>query len=202
MTPGQRKFLEFLERFQLEHGYRPTYDEIAQGLGFKSKSVAFGYMKRLEKLGLLNKEEGAHRNLSVEPGALTQSRGSMVSLPVLGRVAAGRPIDFAETDHSVEVPVSVLAQSGEHFALQVQGNSMIDDHICDGDLIVVRKQERAENGEIVVAMIDNEATLKRFYRKSGRVELHPANAAFQPIVVGAHQVFRIAGVLVYLQRKF
>jgi repressor LexA len=187
LTQGQRKFLEFLEKFQLEQGYRPTYEEIAQGLGFKSKSAAFGYMKRLEKAGALS---------------LASETETTASLPVLGRVAAGRPIDFVETDRSVQVPLSALAKSGEHFALQVQGDSMVEDHICDGDMIVVRKQENAENGEIVVAMIDNEATLKRLYRKKGMVELHPANAKYKPIVVGSHQVFRIAGVLVYLQRKF
>lgn len=201
ITPKQRKFLEFIERFELEHGYRPSYEEIARGMKLASKSVAFGYAKRLEKLGLLNKSEGS-RGLHVEPGALATERGSLISLPVLGRVAAGRPIEFTETDRSLEVPIHALAKSGEHFVLQVQGNSMIEDHICDGDMIVVRKQENAENGEIVVAMIDNEATLKRMYRKKGRVELHPANAAFAPIVVESHQVFRIAGVLVYLQRNF
>jgi repressor LexA len=188
LTKGQRKFLEFLEKFQLEHGYRPTYDEIARGLGFKSKSAAFGYMKRLEDAG--------------HTFSLASKTETTASLPVLGRVAAGRPIEFVETDRSVQVPLAALAKSGEHFALQVQGDSMIEDHICDGDLIVVRKQESAENGEIVVAMLDNEATLKRLYRKKGTVELHPANAKYRPIVVGAHQIFRIAGVLVYLQRKF
>src|SRR5690606_20508292 len=111
------------------------------------------------------------------------------------------PIEAIEQSESIDVPASLL-KGGENFALQVEGDSMIEDGIHDGDVVIVRKQESARRGETVVAVVDGEATVKRYYSKRGSVELHPANVAYQPIVVGPGQDFRIAGVVVGLLRKY
>lgn len=121
--------------------------------------------------------------------------GRSVALPLAGRVAAGRPIEAIEAADSLEVPTSMLGR-GDNFVLQVQGDSMIGDGILDGDYVVVRKAADAENGRTVVALLHGEATVKRFYRKEGRIELHPANPTMQPILVENEESLRIEGVVV------
>ena len=131
-----------------------------------------------------------------------QKQQNLYELPVLGRVAAGKPIDYTEVDLMLEVPSSLHHE--KNYVLKVSGDSMIEDGILDGDYVVVRKQENAEQGQTVVAMIGNEATIKRYYRKSKHVELHPANPAYEPILVDSltdARGFRIEGVLVGVIRK-
>jgi repressor LexA len=123
-----------------------------------------------------------------------------IPLPLLGNVAAGLPIEAIEYFDKIQVPRSMIKGPGSYFVLKVKGNSMIEDQICDGDYVVIKQQDTAQQGERVVALLDNDATLKRFYRKKDRVELHPANSTMKPIIIEPHQHLRILGVYVGLIR--
>ena len=124
------------------------------------------------------------------------------TLPLVGRVAAGRPIEVLSQHEELEVPESMIEKTGTFFSLLVEGDSMIEDGILDGDFVVIKKQSTANNGDTVVALIDNEATIKRFYKKKNTIELHPANSNYQPIVVHPNTGFKIEGVLAGVIRKY
>jgi repressor LexA len=213
LTPKQKQVLEFIQAHQQEKGYAPSQKEIAQKFGFSSLGTVQHYLNQLGELGFLKKEWNARRGLSVSsesPGQAQSSiqgaeqgleTGAVQSLPLLGKVAAGRPIEAVQVPEFLDVPASLLKKSGKHFVLKVQGDSMIGDGIMDGDFVIIRKQDSAENGETVVALIDQEATIKRYQRKAGRVELHAANPAYPPIVVDPMRRFRIEGILAGLIRR-
>ena len=190
ITPKQKKILEFIHSHAEREGYPPSQQEIARAFGFRSLGTVQNYLVRLEREGLLSRQWNARRGMRV-----VRPEGRGVELPLAGTVAAGRPIEAVENPDTIEVPASMVG-AGENFVLRVQGDSMIGDGILDGDFVVVRKQAAAENGQTVVALIENEATVKRLYRKGGRIELHPANPAMQPIVVEGEESFRIEGVVV------
>ena len=172
-------------------------------------------MNQLGELGFLQKAWNARRGLSVsvsvsvsvsaEPQPQVQvnrvESALVQSLPLLGRVAAGRPIEAIQSPEMIEVPASLLRKSGEHFILKVQGDSMIGDGILDGDFVVIRKQSTAENGETVVALIENEATIKRYQKHRSQIELHAANPAYPAIQVKPGARFKIEGILAGLIRK-
>lgn len=190
LTPKQKRILDFIEAFTDHEGYAPSQQEIAHAFGFRSLGTIQNYLVRLQREGFLIKDGNARRGLRVvrpETGAVT--------LPLAGTVAAGKPIEAVANPDTVEVPASMVGP-GENFVLRVQGDSMIGDGILDGDLVLVRKQAVAENGQTVVALIAGEATVKRFYRKGKRIELHPANPGMVPIVVEDEESFRIEGVVV------
>lgn len=176
------------------------------------------YLVRLERQGVLRKTWNARRG--VEPTApfitspQNQSDGSgisavgavplPISLPLLGLVAAGKPIEAILDHETLEVPASMI-KGGTHFVLKVSGNSMIEDGIFNGDYVVIKKQPSANNGQTVVALVGNEATIKRFYRRGSHVELHPANPAYQPLIIDSlveTREFKIEGVLVGLIRRY
>lgn len=190
ITPKQKKILDFIHSHIEREGYSPSQQEIARAFGFRSLGTVQNYLVRLEREGLLNRPWNARRGMRVR---YPEGRG--LELPLAGIVAAGQPIEAVETPDSLEVPPSMVG-TGENFVLRVQGDSMIGDGILNGDFVVVRKRSTAENGQTVVALIRGEATVKRLYRKEGRVELHPANPAMQPIVVEGEESFRIEGVVV------
>ena len=190
ITPKQKKILEFIRSHAEREGYPPSQQEIARAFGFRSLGTVQNYLVRLEREGLLSRQWNARRGMRV-----VRPEGRGVELPLAGTVAAGRPIEAVENPDTIEVPASMVG-AGENFVLRVQGDSMIGDGILDGDFVVVRKQAAAENGQTVVALIENEATVKRLYRKGGRIELHPANPAMQPIMVEGEESFRIEGVVV------
>lgn len=212
LTPKQKQVLEFIQAHQQEKGYAPSQKEIAAKFGFSSLGTVQHYLNQLGELGFLKKEWNARRGLSVsaenaKPEApktevSLAEVASVRSLPLLGRVAAGRPIEAVQSPEFLEVPTSLLKKSGDHFILKVQGDSMIGDGILDGDYVIIRKQDSAENGETVVALIDNEATIKRYQRKSGKVELHAANPAYPTIHVDPERRFRIEGILAGLIRRW
>jgi repressor LexA len=213
LTPKQKQVLEFIQAHQAEKGYAPSQKEIAAKFGFSSLGTVQHYLNQLGELGFLKKEWNARRGLSVAPENAKDSAKSAVpvlseesqirSLPLLGKVAAGRPIEAVQSPEFLDVPVSLLKKSGEHFILKVQGDSMIGDGILDGDYVIIRKQDSAENGETVVALIDNEATIKRYQRrKGGGVELHAANPAYPTIHVDPERRFRIEGILAGLIRRW
>lgn len=207
LTPKQKQVLEFIQAHQAEKGYAPSQKEIAAKFGFSSLGTVQHYLNQLGELGFLKKEWNARRGLSVsgetsKPEAAPTEVTSVQSLPLLGRVAAGRPIEAVQSPEFLEVPTSLLKRSGDHFILKVQGDSMIGDGILDGDYVIIRKQDSAENGETVVALIDNEATIKRYQRKAGKVELHAANPAYPTIHVDPERRFRIEGILAGLIRRW
>lgn len=186
LTPAQKKCLDFIKKHVEKHGTPPTYEQIAQGLGVSSKSTVHHHVETLRLKGYLTKE---HR---LSNGITLHTEGNL--LPVLGSVAAGAPLDLKNHDERLEVPAFMIRGPGSHFVLRVQGDSMVGDGILDGDYVVVREQKSAENGDLVVAELDDGATIKRFYRKRSYVELHSANPKYKPIVVGEHQSLSIAGI--------
>lgn len=190
LTPKQKRILDFIENYLTANGYAPSQQEIARAFGFRSLGTVQNYLVRLEREGVLSRDWNARRG--TRP---TRTKGSEIELPLAGLVAAGKPIEAIETPDTIEVPSSMVG-SGDNIVLKVQGTSMIGDGILDGDYIVVRKQLQAENGQTVVAMIDGEATVKRFYRKGSRIELHPANPTMTPILVENEETFRIEGVVI------
>jgi len=196
LTPKQKQVFDFIARHIDEQGFAPSQQEIARAFGFRSLGTVQNYLVRLEREGLLGRDWNARRGLQLR---VETERG--LKLPLAGTVAAGRPIEAIETPGTIEVPPSMVGQ-GEHFVLRVAGDSMIGDGIIDGDYVVVRKQATAEHGQTVVALLDNEATVKRLHRRGERLELHPANPAMQPIVVDDPETVRIEGVVVGVIRHY
>ncbi len=220
LTPKQKKVLQFIERYAAKKGFAPSQQEIARHFEFQSLGTVQNYLVRLERHGSLQKTWNERRGIQVLPDSDTlpppppsASVAGTVPIPLYGAVAAGRPLERIESEETVDVPLSLLgraygaragARQPEHFCLRVRGDSMIGDGILDGDYVVIRKQERAENGQTVVALLGNEATIKRFYSERGRVELRAANPAFDPILIESltdQAEFKLAGVLVGLIRK-
>lgn len=190
LTPKQKRILDFIESYLTANGYAPSQQEIARAFGFRSLGTVQNYLVRLEREGVLSRDWNARRG--TRP---TLTKGNAIELPLAGLVAAGKPIEAVETPDTIEVPSSMVG-GGDNIVLKVQGTSMIGDGILDGDYVVVRKQVQAENGQTVVAMIHGEATVKRFYRKGSRIELHPANPTMTPILVENEETFRIEGVVI------
>ena len=178
----QEKILEFIKQEIREKGYPPSVREICEAVSLKSTSTVHGHLQRLEKKGLLHRDDMKPRAIEVLAGKERETE-NIVSVPVIGEVAAGVPIP-AEQEFIEEMPLpESFVGSGEHFILNVCGTSMIDAGIRDGDMVVVRRQQTADNGEIVVAMIDGEATVKRFFREDGHFRLQPENETMEPIIV-------------------
>lgn len=178
----QAKILAYIERATLQKGYPPSVREICEATGLKSTSTVHGHLIRLEKKGLLYRDSMKPRAISV-PADHQAYRSDMVQVPVVGRVTAGVPILATENiEDYIALPQSMIG-SGDHFILSVRGESMINAGILDGDYVVVRKQNTAYNGDIVIAMIEDEATVKRFYKENGVFRLQPENPTMEPIIV-------------------
>jgi repressor LexA len=212
LSPKEKKVLEFIELYMRENGVAPTYQEVSTNFGFASLNSVQRYLKQLElknyiKMPAANQKRG----LSIlRPASSLQDslmpavgiiRNESLTIPLLGRVAAGAPIEALEHDEFIEVPSSLVRKADRTYALRVQGQSMIDDGIFDGDFILVQKQSTASNGEIVVAVVGEEATVKRFYRHDQQIELRPANSSMKPMWYTRGDV-NIRGVVVGLIRKF
>ncbi|MFZ1019017.1 MAG: transcriptional repressor LexA [Candidatus Cybelea sp.] len=178
-TERQRSILDVIRAFTAERGYPPSVREIGERVGLSSSSTIHAHLKALERRGMISRDPTkprAMRSAGFVPGHDT------VVMPILGRVAAGVPITAQEdVEGEFALSAAFVPRSSDAFMLRVQGDSMVDAAILDGDLILVRPQRSAENGEIVVAMLDGEATVKRFYRESGRVRLQPENRTMAPI---------------------
>jgi SOS regulatory protein LexA len=195
-TPKQQKILEFLKNYTEAKGTPPTQREIARRFRLKSLGSVQDYLKALEAKGYLSKTWYGRRAIQ-----LPDIQANAARLPLLGTVAAGKPIEAIEVQESVDVPQALL-KGGENFALRVKGESMIEEGIHDGDLVIVRRQANANKGETVVAMIEGEATVKKFFPKSDKIELRPANRAMKSIWVSAEQDFKILGIVVGLMRRY
>lgn len=196
LTDKQKRFLAYISRYKEEWGVPPSFDEICSHFKFASYNTVTTYLKILERKGYIRLPEGKNRKRAFEIISPVETR--RFESPLLGMVAAGRPIEAVEDKRVVEVPPS-MAGDGRCFVLQVRGESMEEDGILDGDFVVVRKQPAAENGEIVVALINNEATIKRYYRHRNHVELRPAHAGMDPIRVREGDL-RIEGKVVGVMR--
>jgi len=199
LTPRQKQVLQYILDTIEKSGYPPSIREIGKAMGISSLEGVTCHLKALEKKGHI-KRDSSHRSIRVLPSAkpVVEKEG-VVRLPLLGSIAAGAPI-LAEqnVEDWIPIPKSLVRNNRDAFLLKVKGDSMKGDHILDGDLIVARYQVDAENGETVVAVIDGEATVKRFYREGDHVRLQPANPDYQPIIV--KRDFQICGKIIGLLR--
>ena len=205
LTHQQEKLLQFINNFQLKSNVTPSFDEMKDGLGLKSKSGIHRILSALEERGYIKKLINRARAIEVLkfPNNKTKySNNNSITIPILGKIAAGHPIE-AITDNTnyIDIPQSLLGK-GEYFLLEVEGDSMINAGIFDGDQVIIEKRNDAKNGEIVVALIDNnEATLKRIYKRGQQLALQPENPAFKTIIYGPDRV-QIQGILKQLIRKY
>ena len=194
----QARILAYIEKATLQKGYPPSVREICNAIGLKSTSTVHGHLIRLEKKGLLNRDSMKPRAISV-PADHQMYRSEVVNIPIVGKVTAGVPILATENiEDYVALPQAMLGE-GDHYVLSVCGESMIEAGIMDGDYVVVRKQNTAYNGDIVIAMIEDEATVKRFYKENGVFRLQPENPTMDPIIVPE---VTILGKVVSLYRLF
>lgn len=205
LSERQRRILEFIARFQQKHGYPPTVREIGQEVGISSTSVVDYNLRALEKMGHLRRDREVSRGLELTGADAHRLIQGPVRVPIMGRIAAGEPIE-AIRGHAEEIELPQQLCNSECYALQVKGRSMVEDLIDDGDLVVIRPQESADDGDIVVALltdgptIEGRATLKRLYREKGRIRLQPANSAMEPIYVDPTEL-RVQGKVVAVIRQ-
>ncbi|HEX4320558.1 MAG TPA: transcriptional repressor LexA [Acidobacteriaceae bacterium] len=195
VTRRQKEVLDFLESFVTRNGYSPSFEEIARGLELKSLATVHKHITNLEKKGLLDRVHNRSRSIDVLPAG-TRTRTSE-RLPLMGRIAAGLPVEAVENSESISL--HDVVGNKDVFALEVRGDSMRDEHIISGDFVLVERTRTARQGEIVVALVrGSETTLKRFYQEGSQVRLQPANIEMDPIFVPAAQVAiqgRVLGVL-------
>ena len=205
LTRRQKEVLDFIASYQVENGYSPSYEEIARGLELASIGTVHKHISALQTKNYLHRSHNQSRSVEVAPRYLQEQRRNRMEasleVPVLGTIAAGRPVETYEEKTSVSF--SDFVGQKDTYALRVRGNSMIEDHICEGDMILVENSKEAHDGDIVVALVGgNETTLKRFYREPGNmVRLQPANAAMSPMRIPAHEL-QIQGRLLAVLRKY
>jgi repressor LexA len=201
LTKRQREILDFIDSFIQDSGYSPSFEEIAKFFGYRSLATVHEHLSNLERKGYIRRNYNESR--SVEPLEAARPKAIAAGLPLLGLVAAGSPIEAIEDNESVSVPEDMLSGQGPHFVLRVQGDSMIDDQIRDGDCVVVDGRQAAENGEMVIALVSGDsATVKRYYRESdGRIRLQPANKSHAPQYYMDDEV-QVRGVVVGVIRKY
>lgn len=199
LTKRQKEILDHIQVFIEDHGYAPSFEEIAAHFGYSSLATVHEHLSNLERKGYIRKAYNESRSIEL---ISEQSTVSAVELPLLGAVAAGLPIEAIDQHESVAVPADMLRR-GENYVLRVEGDSMIDEQIRDGDYIVVNQQNTARDGEMVVALVGGDsATVKKFYREpGGRIRLQPANAMMSPIIEDAHNV-QVQGIVVGVIRKY
>ncbi|MGZ5440828.1 MAG: transcriptional repressor LexA [Thermoanaerobaculia bacterium] len=206
VTERQRDILNFIREFQKDRGIAPTHREICDHFGFSSYGTVYKHLSLLEKKGLIRRDWNQKRGVEVveekeeKRETRRDERSSARELPLFGYIAAGRPLDVDVSDEMITVPEH-LTTRGENYVLKVRGDSMVDDGILDGDLVIIARRERADNGEMVVANVNGEVTLKRLYREGEKVRLQPANSMMSPIYAAARDV-AVQGVVVGLMRRF
>jgi repressor LexA len=203
LTERQRDILEYIQQFQRDRGIAPTHREICDRFGYSSYGTVYKHLKLLQQKGFLRKDWNQKRGIELlRPVPGGPSLDVAVELPFYGRIAAGQPIEALPGHDTMGVPQHLLGRRrGEHYVLEVMGESMIDEGIHEGDLVIVLQRELAEPGDMVVALVGNEATLKRFYPEGDTVRLQPANPHMKPLRVPAREV-RVQGIVVGLMRRF
>jgi repressor LexA len=198
LTKKQKEILGYIENYLKSKSYAPTFDEIRKRFKFRSYGTIQDYLKHLEDKGYIKRLANQPRAIKLVSFEAPAESGNLISLPLLGIIAAGAPIEVCADTETVEVPRQLVTRK-PCFVLKVKGNSMIEDHILNGDFIIVEKSDTANNGEVVVALIEREqATLKRFYREKDQIRLQPANSEMNPIYV---KDIAIQGKVVGLFRK-
>jgi repressor LexA len=198
LTKRQREILDYIEETIKDQGYAPTLEEIGEHFALKSLATVHKHVSNLEAKGLIRRKWNHSRAIEL---VQHRKRPKAIELPLLGRVAAGAPIEAIEGSDAIEVPESYVRRSNT-FALKVSGDSMIDEGILDGDHIIIEERPQPDNGDMVVADIEGEATVKRFYRESdGQIRLQPANPKYEPIMVRDRPI-EIRGVVVGVMRKY
>lgn len=199
LTKRQRQILDYLNGYSAEHGYAPSFEEIAEQFNYNSLATVHEHLSNLERKGYIKRSYNESRAIEILPSDVTPRS---IELPLLGAVAAGFPIEEAMVQETVAVPQDFVRRSGNHYVLRVRGQSMIEDQIADGDLVVVHDRQTADNGEMVIAMIDESATVKRYYReRDGRIRLQPSNENMAPIYVQENQM-RVQGIVVGVLRRY
>jgi repressor LexA len=200
LTKRQKEILDYIETFIDDRGYAPSFEEIAEAFGYSSLATVHEHLSNLERKGYIRKSYNESRSIELVG---RESADPVVELPLLGAVAAGLPIEAVEDNETLAVPPDMISRRRDNYVLRVEGNSMIEEQIRDGDYIVVQAQDRAEDGQMVVALVEGEsATVKKLYREpGGRIRLQPANPTMQPIFVDAGDV-RVQGVVVGVIRKY
>lgn len=204
LTKRQIQIFEFIQTYVKEHKISPSMRDICKGVGLSSPSTVHMHLKVLEDKGYIQKEDAKSRSLVVSKGGSNKTDNynkisNIISLPLLGNIAAGTPI-LAEQNVEEEVPLPAsLINNSSSFMLHVHGNSMINKGIYDGDTIIVKEQNTANNGDVVVALIDNDATVKTFYKEDNYIRLQPENDSMEPIFVREVQIL---GIVVGLLRSF
>ena len=197
LTYRQRQIMQYIVQHIESHGYPPTVREIGEAVSLSSSSTVHAHLRNLEDKGLIRRDAVLTRAIKVVTGAIEAAKPRrLISLPIVGRVAAGKPVLAVEDIEDVFQAPQDFWGDGASFMLRVDGDSMIEDGIHDGDYVIVRRQPVAENGDTIVAMVDNEATVKRFYKESGRIRLQPANSQMQPMFLDDVTVVgRVIGLL-------
>lgn len=198
LTKRQKEILDFIAGFIERNGYSPSMEEIAENFNIASLNAVYKHLEALKNRGYLQRDANRARSIQLAPGL----EPGVQSLPLLGYIAAGRPMEAVPTPEALQVPESLLPRRGSYYVLRVRGESMIEEHIQDGDYVVVESREDARPGDTVVALIDGEnVTLKKFYPEGDRIRLQPANEALEPLVLDAARV-KIQGVVVSVMRKY
>lgn len=205
LTKRQKEVLDYLVSFETKHGYAPSFEEIGKGLKLTSLATVHKHITTLEKKGFIRRGYNQSRSIEIlqlpKPVKEQILERKVQELPLVGRIAAGRPLESVESHETISL--GDFARSGNSFVLQVKGSSMIEDHILDRDFVVCEQTQVANAGDIVVAIVNNEeATLKRFYREpAGKIRLQPANSDMAPMIVPASDV-KIQGRVIGVLRKY
>jgi repressor LexA len=198
LTRRQREILDFLKDFNHRNGNAPSLEEIGQRIGLTSLATVHKHLTNLEEKGFIKRSWNRSRSVELVP---TRLGGRAVELPLLGYVAAGAPIEAVPDNEMIAVPEDLTGKR-DSYVLRVKGNSMIDEQIRDGDLVIVEDRHTADNGEMVIALVNgSDVTLKKLYREQGRIRLQPANPTMQPLLLPPDQV-QVRGVVVGVMRRY
>ena len=199
VSEKQKRILAFLKKEVMDKGYPPSVREICDAVGLKSTSTVHGYLERLEKKGMIRRDPTKPRAIEILDDTTIISKKELVNVPIIGRVTAGQPILAVENiEDTFPLPVEYLHNSNV-FMLTVKGDSMIEAGILDGDYVIVKQQTTASNGDMVVALLEDEATVKTFYKEDAHIRLQPENSALEPIIV---RDVRILGKVIGVIRLF
>jgi repressor LexA len=200
LTKRQREILSYLTTYTEENGYAPSFEEIAETFNYTSLATVHEHLSNLQRKGYIKRSYNESRSIEILP---SEAMPRAVELPLLGSVAAGMPIEALAHGETLTVPDAFVRRTGSHYVLRVRGNSMIDEQIRDGDFVVVNERQSADNGEMVIAMLNGDsATVKKYYReRDGRIRLQPANETMQPIYVHENDI-SIQGIVVGVLRRY
>jgi repressor LexA len=200
LTKRQREILNYLTTYTEQNGYAPSFEEIAERFSYNSLATVHEHLTNLERKGYIKRTYNESRAIEILP---SDAAPRAIELPLLGSVAAGHPIEALEQNETLTVPDALVNRTGSHYVLRVRGDSMIDEQIRDGDFVVVNERRRADNGEMVIALINgNSATVKKYFReRDGRIRLQPANETMRPMYLHENDI-AIQGIVVGVLRRY